>query len=37
MKPIDMGKNINDKTWAIRHLKINMDIAKIGTGVIVIS
>ena len=40
MKPIDMGNDISDMTWAIpyiRHatlgyLKIDMGIAKIGTG-----
>ena len=44
MKPIDMGKHITDMTWAIPirhvtldHLKIDMDIAKIGTGDIAIS
>ena len=45
MKPIDMGKNISDMTWAvskIRHaaldyLKIDMNFAKIATGDIAIS
>ena len=45
MKPIDMGKNISDMTWAIskiRHvtldyLKLDMDFVKIVTGDIAIS
>ena len=45
MKPIDMGNNIGDMTWEIpliRHatlgyLKIDIGIAKIGTGDIAIS
>ena len=45
MKPIDMDTNISDMTWAIPYirqatldyLKIDMDIAKIGTGDIAVS